>query len=32
VIDWPGNALVARGNEGVAGRIKQSYGSLGYVE
>jgi phosphate transport system substrate-binding protein len=32
VIDWPGSAMVARGNEGVAGRIKQSYGALGYVE
>jgi phosphate transport system substrate-binding protein len=32
VIDWPGNAMVAPGNEGVAGRIKQSIGALGYVE
>lgn len=32
VVDWPGNAMVAPGNEGVAGRIKQSKGSLGYVE
>ena len=32
VIDWPGNAMVAPGNEGVAGRIKQSKGSIGYVE
>jgi phosphate transport system substrate-binding protein len=32
VIDWPGNAMVARGNEGVAGRIKQSEYSIGYVE
>jgi phosphate transport system substrate-binding protein len=32
VIDWPGSAMVAPGNEGVAGRIKQSKGSLGYVE
>jgi phosphate transport system substrate-binding protein len=32
VIDWPGNAMVARGNEGVAGRIKQSAHSIGYVE
>ena len=32
VIDWPGKAMVARGNEGVAGRIKQSANSLGYVE
>jgi phosphate transport system substrate-binding protein len=32
VIDWPGNAMVAPGNEGVAGRIKISEGSIGYVE
>jgi phosphate transport system substrate-binding protein len=32
VIDWPGNAMAARGNEGVAGRIQQSQGSIGYVE
>ena len=32
VIDWPGNAMVAPGNEGVAGRIKQSIGAIGYVE
>jgi phosphate transport system substrate-binding protein len=32
VIDWPGNAMVAPGNEGVAGRIKQSRGAIGYVE
>jgi phosphate transport system substrate-binding protein len=32
VIDWPGSAMSARGNEGVAGRIKQSDGALGYVE
>jgi phosphate transport system substrate-binding protein len=32
LIDWPGNAMVAPGNEGVAGRIKQSQGSIGYVE
>ena len=32
VIDWPGSAMVATGNEGVAGRIKQSQGALGYVE
>ena len=31
-IDWPGNAMVAPGNEGVAGRIKQSKGAIGYVE
>ncbi|PON18556.1 phosphate ABC transporter substrate-binding protein PstS [Candidatus Entotheonella serta] len=32
VIDWPGNAMAARGNEGVAGRIVQSVSSIGYVE
>jgi phosphate transport system substrate-binding protein len=31
-IDWPGQAMAARGNEGVAGRIKVSEGSIGYVE
>jgi phosphate transport system substrate-binding protein len=31
VIDWPGNAMAARGKEGVAGRIQQSQGSIGYV-
>jgi phosphate transport system substrate-binding protein len=32
LIEWPGNAMAARGNEGVAGRIKLSKGSIGYVE
>ena len=32
VVDWPGNAMVARGNEGVAARIKVSEGSIGYLE
>jgi phosphate transport system substrate-binding protein len=32
LIDWPGNAMAVRGNEGVAGRIKISKGSIGYVE
>jgi phosphate transport system substrate-binding protein len=32
VIAWPGNAMVAPGNEGVAGRIKHSKGAIGYVE
>ena len=32
VIDWPGHAMVARGNEGVAGRIQQSANAIGYVE
>lgn len=31
-VDWPGVSMVASGNEGVAGRIKRSWGSLGYVE
>ncbi len=30
-VDWPG-AMLARGNEGVAARIKQSVGAVGYVE
>jgi phosphate transport system substrate-binding protein len=30
-INWPGNSMRASGNEGVAGRIKQSIGSIGYV-
>jgi phosphate transport system substrate-binding protein len=32
LMQWPGNAMVARGNEGVAGRIKLSKGAIGYVE
>src|SRR5262245_4818652 len=32
LIDWQGRAMLARGNEGVAGRIKGSDGSIGYVE
>jgi phosphate transport system substrate-binding protein len=32
LVDWPGNVMAARGNEGVAGRIKMSKGSIGYVE
>jgi len=32
VVDWPGNAMVAHGNEGVAARIKVSEGSIGYME
>jgi len=31
-IDWPGGTMVARGNEGVAHRIKITEGSIGYVE
>jgi phosphate transport system substrate-binding protein len=32
LLDWPGGTMVARGNEGVAGRIKITEGSIGYVE
>lgn len=32
MIEWPGSAMLARGNEGVASRIKMSEGSIGYVE
>ena len=32
LVDWRGTAMLARGNEGVAGRIKQSEFSIGYVE
>jgi len=32
LIKWPPNTMSARGNEGVAGRIKVSEGSIGYVE
>jgi phosphate transport system substrate-binding protein len=31
LMNWPGNSMRATGNEGVAGRIKQSVGSVGYV-
>jgi len=31
LVNWPGNSMRASGNEGVAGRIKQSLGSIGYV-
>ena len=31
-VDWPGNAMVARGNEGVAALIKIGEGSIGYME
>ena len=31
LVNWPGNAMRATGNEGVAGRIKQAIGSIGYV-
>ncbi len=32
LINWPGTVMKAVGNEGVAGRIKLSNGSIGYVE
>ena len=32
VIEWPKGTMLAPGNEGVAGRIKISEGSIGYVE
>jgi len=31
LVNWPGNAMRAPGNEGVAARINQSVGSIGYV-
>jgi phosphate transport system substrate-binding protein len=31
LVNWPGNAMRASGNEGVAARIKQSIGAIGYV-
>ncbi len=32
LLDWRGLAMLARGNEGVAGRIKVSQDAIGYVE
>jgi phosphate transport system substrate-binding protein len=32
LVNWPGTAMLARGNEGVASRIKISEGAIGYVE
>jgi phosphate transport system substrate-binding protein len=32
LIDWPKGTMLVPGNEGVAGRIKISEGSIGYVE
>ena len=32
LVEWPQIAMIARGNEGVASRIKISEGSIGYVE
>ena len=31
LVNWPGDAMRAKGNEGVAARIKQSEGSIGYI-
>jgi len=31
LVNWPGNALRAKGNEGVAGTIQHTEGSIGYV-
>ncbi len=31
LVNWEGSAMRAKGNEGVAARIKQSFGSIGYV-
>ena len=31
LVNWPGNSMRATGNDGVAGRIKVSTGSIGYV-
>ncbi len=31
-INWPGNAMRAKGNEGVAGLVEKSVGSIGYME
>jgi len=32
LIDWPGTAMTANGNEGVAQRVKITDGSIGYME
>jgi phosphate transport system substrate-binding protein len=32
MVDWSGRAMLARGNEGVAGLVKISEGAIGYVE
>jgi len=31
IVDWPGSAMRATGNEGVASRVKHSIGAIGYV-
>jgi phosphate transport system substrate-binding protein len=32
LVDWPGSAMTATGNEGVAQRVKITDGSIGYME
>jgi len=32
LVDWPGSAMRGKGNEGVAGLVKISPGSIGYVD
>jgi phosphate transport system substrate-binding protein len=32
VVGWPAQAMLARGNEGVAGRVKITDGAIGYME
>lgn len=32
IVKWPNHAMLARWNEGVAGRIKMTDGAIGYVE
>jgi len=32
LVDWPGLAMTAIGNDGVAGRINVSWGGIGYLE
>ncbi|SPF33402.1 Phosphate-binding protein [Syntrophobacter sp. SbD1] len=32
IVDWPGRAMRAKGNEGVAGLVRESVGSIGYME
>jgi phosphate transport system substrate-binding protein len=31
LVNWPGNSMRASGNEGVASRVKQSVGAIGYL-
>jgi phosphate transport system substrate-binding protein len=32
LVDWPGSAMLANGNEGMAGQIRRTPGAIGYVE